>query len=520
MGRGFEAAGQKYAGAQARNIDYSFSATDTDCTRAPSCPVALRMAGYLYNPGEAVLSTRPPMRMKPTHSTFLAKAGVKADDLEHKRKLAWNIQKYADTVVKGKQQFADLDAARRRAKNVKWQAIEHLEHYLLQFEAAFEARGGKVIWARDAQEANEAVLRICREKGAKQIVKSKSMVTEELHLNDFLAEHNIESVETDLGEYIQQLDGEAPYHIVTPAMHKSKEDVARVFHEKLGTLPNLPPEELTQIARRNLRAKYTTADVGLTGGNFLLADIGGICVSENEGNGRLSTAFAKTQIAIVGIEKMLPSVHDLQLMWPLLATYGTGQNVTVYNTIFTGPRQPGEEDGPQEMYCILLDNGRTNLLRSPQVREGLYCIRCGSCLNACPVYKNIGGHAYGTTYSGPIGSVISPHLRALGEFKHLSYASSLCGACTEACPVKINIHEMLLENRHTAAEAGHNGRTEDFSWSMWRRGMLSRRMMNIAPAGVKTRAVNYLFKDTWNSRRDQLQFPRKSFNQLWKEGRR
>lgn len=458
--------------------------------------------------------------MKPTQATFLAKSDVKAHDLEHKRKLAWNIQKYADTVVKGKLQFADLHTARMLAKNRKWEAIEHLDEYLLKFEEAFTARGGKVIWARDAQEANEAVLQICRAKGARQIVKSKSMVTEELHLNKFLEEQGIESVETDLGEYIQQLDGEAPYHIVTPAMHKSKEDVARVFHEKLGTLPNLPPQELTLIARKNLRAKYTTADVGLTGGNFLLADIGGICVSENEGNGRLSTAFAKTQIAIVGIEKIIPSIHDLRLFWPLLATYGTGQNVTVYNTIFTGPRQSGEEDGPDEMYCILLDNGRTKLLAQPEVREGLYCIRCGACLNACPVYKNIGGHAYGTTYSGPIGSVISPHLREIEDYKHLSYASSLCGACTETCPVRINIHEMLLENRHIAAQEGLNGRGEAFSWSVWRRGMLSRRMMNMAPASVKTRAVNYLFRDSWNARREKLQFPKKSFNQLWKESQR
>lgn len=455
--------------------------------------------------------------VKPTQATFLAKSEVKAHDLEHKRKLAWNIQKYADTVVKGKQQFADVDRARRAAKNRKWEAIEHLDQYLLQFEAAFTARGGKVIWARDAREANEAVLKICRERGAKQVVKSKSMVTEELHLNAFLAEHRIESVETDLGEYIQQLDGEAPYHIVTPAMHKSKEDVARVFHEKLGTLPNLPPQELTLIARQNLRAKYTTADVGLTGGNFLLADIGGICITENEGNGRLSTAFPKTQIAIVGIEKVLPSVHDLALFWPLLATYGTGQNVTVYNTIFTGPRQPGEEDGPDEMFCILLDNGRTELLQRPEVREGLYCIRCGSCLNACPVYKNIGGHAYGTTYSGPIGSVISPHLRELPEYKHLSYASSLCGACTEACPVKINIHEMLLENRHLAASEGLNGTSEDWSWKIWKRGMLSRGMMNMVGGGTKTKLVNRLFKDSWGPRRTPLQFPKKSFNQLWKE---
>lgn len=455
--------------------------------------------------------------MNDNKTTFLAKSEVKAHDLEHKRKLAFNIQKYAETVVKGKQQFSNLDTARKKAKNVKWKAIENLDKYLEQFEQNFTARGGKVIWAETADEALDAVLQICKEKNARQVVKSKSMVTEELHLNDFLAKHNIDSVETDLGEYIQQLDGEPPYHIVTPAMHKSKEDVAKVFHEKLGTAPNLSPPELTQIARRNLREKYTTSEVGITGGNFLLADIGAVCVTENEGNGRLTTAFPKTHIAIVGIEKMLPSINDLSLFWPLLATYGTGQNVTVYNTIFTGPKQPGETDGPDDMYVILLDNGRTNLLQRPEVREGLYCIRCGSCLNACPVYKNIGGHAYGATYSGPIGSVISPHLKGMDEFKHLSYASSLCGNCTEVCPVKINIHEMLLENRHIAVKEHLNGFREDAGWKIWKRGMLSRSLMNAASMGMKEKMVNKLFKDTWALHRGKLEFPKKSFNQLWKE---
>jgi len=450
-------------------------------------------------------------------TSFLAKSEVKAHDLEHKRKLAFNIQKYADTVVKGKQQFSKLDIARRKAKNVKWNAIENLDRYLEQFEKNFTARGGKVIWAETNEEALQAVLQICQEKQAKQVVKSKSMVTEELHLNDFLAKHNIASVETDLGEYIQQLDGEAPYHIVTPAMHKSKEDVAKLFHEKLGVAPNLTPSQLTQIARQNLREKYITSEVGVTGGNFLIADIGAVCVSENEGNGRLSTAFPKTHIAIVGIEKMLPTMNDLHLFWPLLATYGTGQNVTVYNTIFTGPRQPGETDGPEEMYVILLDNGRTNLLQTPEVRESMYCIRCGSCLNACPVYKNIGGHAYGATYSGPIGSVISPHLNGMSEFKHLSYASSLCGNCTEVCPVKINIHEMLLENRHLAVSQHLNGFSENMGWKLWKRAMLSRTLMNSAGAGMKEKVVNKLFKDSWGARRGDIEFAKKSFNQLWKE---
>lgn len=454
--------------------------------------------------------------MSEQQSVFLAKSAIKAGDLEHKRKITFNIQKYNDAVVKGKRQFDDLDLARKKAKNVKWKAIEQLDKHLEDFERAFTARGGKVIWAENTEEAQNAILHICKEKNTTQVVKAKSMVTEEIHLNDFLAKNNIDSVETDLGEYIQQLDGEAPYHIVTPAMHKSKEDVAKLFHEKLGTEPNLSPPELTQIARRNLREKYTSAEVGITGGNFLIADVGAVCVTENEGNGRLSTAFPKTHIAIVGIEKVLPSINDLSLFWPLLSTYGTGQNVTVYNTIFTGSKAEDETDGPDEMYVILLDNGRTNLLRK-EVRESMYCIRCGSCLNACPVYKNIGGHAYGATYSGPIGSVITPHLNGMSEFKHLSYASSLCGNCTEVCPVKINIHEMLLENRHIAVEEHLNKTSETVGWKIWKRAMLNRSLINIATPGMKSTVVNKLFKSSWADGRGEMHFPKKTFNQLWKE---
>ncbi len=454
--------------------------------------------------------------MTEQQNIFLAKSDVKASDLEHKRKIAFNINKYNDSVVKGKQQFANLDYARKKAKNVKWKAIENLDHYLEMFEKNFTAKGGKVIWAETTDDALQAILQICKEKNTKQVVKAKSMVTEEIHLNKFLADNGIESVETDLGEYIQQLDGEAPYHIVTPAMHKSKEDVARVFHEKLGTLPNLSPTEITMIARKNLREKYITAEVGITGGNFLLADVGGVCVTENEGNGRLSTSFPKTQISIVGIEKMLPSINDLHLFWPLLATFGTGQNVTVYNTIFTGPRKENETDGPEEMYVILLDNGRTNLLRK-EVRESMYCIRCGSCLNACPVYKNIGGHAYGATYSGPIGSVITPHLLGMNEYKHMSYASSLCGNCTEVCPVKINIHEMLLENRSIAVADGLNEFSENMAWKFWKQAMLSRTLLNMGGQKIKNKVVNTVFKDSWAKHRGTLQFSEKTFNKMWKE---
>jgi len=454
--------------------------------------------------------------MSETAASFIAKSTIKAADLEHRRKINFNISKYNAVVPIGKSQFTDVNITRERAKNIKWDAIENLDKYLLEFEQKITARGATVIWANDTAEAQEAIGKICKERNCKTLVKSKSMVTEEIHLNDFLEASGIESVETDLGEYIQQLDGEPPYHIVTPAMHKSKEDVAKLFANKLGTKPDLTPEELTQVARIKLREKYTEAQVGVTGANFLIADVGGIAITENEGNGRLSCAWPKTHIAVVGIEKIIPSIHDLPLFWPLLATYGTGQKVTVYNSILTGPKQAGESDGPEEMFVILLDNGRTNLLANPTAREALYCIRCGACLNACPVYKNIGGHSYETTYSGPIGKVITPYLSGVDEYKHLSNASSLCGNCTEVCPMRINLHELLLDNRHEAVTQGTSTLAERVAWKAWMVASLNRPMMNMGNGKMKNWVVNKVFKG-WAVHRSELDFTPKTFNEMWKE---
>ncbi len=454
--------------------------------------------------------------MTETADSFLAKSTVKSGDLDHRRKINFNIGKYNAVVPIGKQQFDDIGLARERAKNIKWKAIENLDTQLEDFESAFSKRGGKVIWAEDAKHALDEILTICKEKNCRSIVKSKSMVTEEIKLNDFLKEHGIESVETDLGEYIQQLDNEPPYHIVTPAMHKSKEDVAKLFYEKLHTAPNLSPEELTLVAREKMRKKYVEAEIGITGANFIISDIGGIAITENEGNARLSCSFPRTHIVIAGIEKVIPSMTDLGLFWPLLATYGTGQRITVYNTIVTGPQQTGESDGPEEMYIILLDNGRTNILANEKVRESLYCIRCGACLNACPVYKNIGGHSYSATYSGPIGSVITPHLKDMNDWKHLSYASSLCGNCTEVCAVKINLHELLLENRYEAVETGNLAWSEKIAWKVWKHASLSRKLMNMGNSQIKNWMINKVFKG-WTAHRAGLVFSEKTFNELWKD---
>jgi L-lactate dehydrogenase complex protein LldF len=456
--------------------------------------------------------------MKNTLADFNARSTIKAEDMDHRKKINFNIGRYNAVVPQGKQQFGDLNLARERAKNVKWKAIDSLDKYLEEFETIFTGRGGRVIWAENTEGALSEILTICKEKSCRTIVKSKSMVTEEIKLNEFLEENGIESVETDLGEYIQQLDGEPPYHIVTPAMHKSKEDVAKLFYEKLHTKPGLSPEELTLVAREKLRKKYVQAEIGITGANFIISDIGGIALTENEGNGRLSCGFPKTHIVVVGLEKVIPSMTDLGLFWPLLATYGTGQRLTVYNTIVTGPRQPGESDGPEEMIVILLDNGRTKILANEKARESLYCIRCGACLNACPIYKNIGGHSYGTTYSGPIGSVITPHLKDMGDWKHLSYASSLCGNCTEVCAVKINLHELLLDNRYEAVKEGYSSLSEKLAWKVWKRASLNRKMMNMGNRSMKNWVVNRAFK-AWTAHRDELDFSPQTFNERWKAER-
>lgn len=451
-----------------------------------------------------------------TSKKFKQKSFDKAADLKHRKTINYNIGKYDAVVPVGKKQFADLDFVREKAKNIKWKALETLDVQLEKFEVNFLKNGGKVIWAENIEQACDAVLKICREKNCKTVVKSKSMVTEEIHLNDFLEKHQIESIETDLGEYIQQLDQEPPYHIVTPAMHKSKEDVARVFHEHLNTPLDLSPEEMTLVAREKMRGKYVQAEIGVTGANFLIPETGSIAITENEGNARLSAAFPKTHIVITGIEKVVPQLQDLSLFWPLLATYGTGQQMTVYNSIISGPRSAREQDGPDEMYVILLDNGRTNILQDPVSRESLYCIRCGACLNACPVYKNIGGHSYGTTYSGPIGSVITPNLKDLGEWNHLSHASSLCGSCTEVCAVKINLHELLLNNRRETVRLGKGNMMEKIAWTVWQQSMLFRPAMNLGNSKIKNWMVNKLFKG-WVAHRSDLHFPEKTFNQQWKE---
>jgi L-lactate dehydrogenase complex protein LldF len=371
-------------------------------------------------------------------------------DLGHRDRIQTALKKYEVQRDRRKASFQDWQSARQTAAEIKWEAINHLDKYLEEFATKLEARGTKVHFVSTAEQAREIILGIVVEKKARAIVKSKAMTAEEIHLNAALEKAGFEVVESDLGEYIVQLRKEEPYHIVFPAMHLTRGDISELFERELGTAPTDSPEELTMIARRVLRHKYVEADIGITGANFAIAETGMISITENEGNARLTAALPKTMITLMGIEKLLPKLEDLALFLPMLATAGSGQMITGYNSLYGGPRQPGEVDGPEEFHVVLLDNRRTLLLADPEQRDSLHCIRCGACLNVCPIYRNIGGHSYGTTYQGPIGSVITPHLRGLQSWKHLSMASSLCGACTETCPVKINLHHHLLQNRRNA----------------------------------------------------------------------
>jgi L-lactate dehydrogenase complex protein LldF len=417
----------------------------------------------------------------------------------------------------------DYQELRTQANALKKHAIENLDHYLEEFERNVEAHGGKVVYCKDGTEVSDFVLGLAKERGVQLIVKSKSMTSEEVDLNERLEHHGLESVETDLGEYILQLAHERPYHIVAPALHKTRYDVASIFEKELHVAYETVPEKLSQIARGVLRQKFLDAGIGISGANFLVADSGAVVIVENEGNARLTTTAPKIHIAIAGIEKVIPRAQDLAVFLKLLARSATGQALSVYTSFLSGPRRSSktssEIDGPDEFYVVLLDNGRTKLLPSRSKRQSLYCIRCAACLNTCPVYRKIGGHSFPWVYSGPIGAIITPQFMGVSHEPGLPFASSLCGACAEVCPVKIDIPQVLLDLRSDVKKSETREKTNRleklsyraFAWMMthpriyaWA-GWIARH----APV-VKVGPVR-----AWTSQRELPPMPRQSFRDIW-----
>jgi len=378
--------------------------------------------------------------------------------------------------------LSNWEELRSEARAIKDETLRNLDKYLELFVANAEARGAKFHWAVDADAANATIARLVSECNARVVVKSKSMTTEETHLNDALESSGVQVVETDLGEYIIQLAHETPSHIIAPAIHKTKQDVAELFVSKLGMASTDDIAELTSTARKTLRDRFAAADVGISGVNFAVAETGTLVIVENEGNIRLTTSLPRMHIAVMGIEKVIPRFSDLDVFLKLLPRSGTGQHLTTYQSFITGVKQNADDEGPAELHIVLLDNGRSRMLAHPLTRQSLACIRCGACLNVCPVYQQIGGHAYGSVYPGPIGAVITPQLIGLQKAAQLPYASSLCGACREVCPVKIDIPRLLLHLRGEITQQGSakGGSSERFAFKLWARIMTSTWMYRIS----------------------------------------
>jgi L-lactate dehydrogenase complex protein LldF len=350
------------------------------------------------------------------------------------------------------EELGNWEEWRSLGEEIRQHVLENLDFYLHQLSENVAKRGGHVFFASTAEEANNYIMGVMKEKEAKKVVKSKSMVTEEIDLNANLERMGCEVIETDLGEYILQVDDhDLPSHIVAPALHKNKEQVREVFARKLGYTGSEKPEELTKHARKMLRDDYLTADVGITGCNFAVAETGSICLVTNEGNADLSTALPKTQITVMGMERLVPTFEELEVLVGMLARSAVGQKLPSYVTVLTGPKEEEAVDGPEEFHLVIVDNGRSDILGG-EFQSILQCIRCAACVNVCPVYRHVGGHSYGSIYSGPVGAILSPLLGGYDDYKELPYASTLCGACTEVCPVKIPLHELLHKHRQVIVE--------------------------------------------------------------------
>ena len=456
---------------------------------------------------------------------FLVRAAQKSPDLTHRATIKRNMDSYDAAVAKGKARFADFEAARTRAAQIKSEGIRNLAPLLEQFESKVQARGGHVFWAETSEDARQYIAEVARRRNVKTVVKSKSMVTEEIHLSAALEKIGIKVWETDLGELIVQLRNEPPYHIVTPAMHLTREQIRDLFLEKMpNDVEGETHQQLVAAARRFLRRAFFSAEMGISGANFLVADVGMVAISTNEGNGRLTTSLPKIHVVVTGIEKIIPRMEDLGILWPVLASTGTGQPITTYSTLIGGPRTTEEVDGPEEFHVVLVDNGRTEVLADEAQQELLRCIRCGACLNMCPVYRNVGGHTFNTTYPGPIGSALTPIFNGMRDWGHLSYACSLCTACNSVCPVKIKLSDRLLENRRKYVAEGNATIAEKVGFGIFRWAAGSARRFSFFGWCARTAlraavGMGVNPPSNWTKYRALPEVPPDSFRALWRKNR-
>jgi L-lactate dehydrogenase complex protein LldF len=426
------------------------------------------------------------------------------------------------------QSLPDADTIRDRARNAKLEVLRDLAGHLERFEARLIGNGARVHWAETGHEANEIVVRIAAEHGARRVAKAKSMVSEEIHLNRALEAAGLSVVETDLGEYVVQLADDRPSHIVAPIIHMTRAEVGRVMHERAKTPLTDDPATLGRYARQQLRQVFLEADMGITGANFGVVETGTICLVTNEGNARMVTSLPRVHVVLMGIEKLVPTLDDLDRFLKILPRSATGQKLTAYTSLINGPRRDGDACGPESLHVVMIDNGRSRLLASDSA-EILGCIRCGACMNVCPVYTTIGGHAYGDTYPGPVGAVLTPGLRGLDAWADLPNASSLCGACRDVCPVRLDIPRMLLSLRRQAAPAhaprwlrlamrGFGAIVARPSVYRWGTRLLGRALRTRARAGWVSAAPGPAA--AWTRTRDLPAPAAKSFQQSWREGRR
>lgn len=461
--------------------------------------------------------------MKTTATDFKKTSKISASD----EGLRDKIRKATDTSLRKRQEtveeIQDWEELRQTAHDIRRTVVDNFDAYIAQFAQSARSRGMNVHLASTHERANKIILDIIRRNSAPSVVKSKSMIAEELRLGAILEEMGVEVVETDLGEFIIQLAGETPSHITAPAIHKSRHDIGVLFHKHLNIPYTDDPEELTRIVRIRLREKFLTARVGITGVNFACADTASLALIENEANIRLCTVLPDIHIAVMSIDKLIPSIADLPLFLKLLTRSASGQRITSYVSIINGPRSEQNPDGPAQLHIILLDGGRRELARHPTLKEALYCIRCGACINICPVYQTVGGHAYGSVYPGPIGSVTTPALFDMRSGKELPFASSLCGACTVICPVKIDLHHHLLVERHEIVKRGYKSFVEKIGMAIWRWMMLdAERVETIGRFARFWRVIlgRLFYVPGWMPHRTFPPFPKKSFRTIMRQSKK